>query len=243
MGRSDADPQSGHRPLNIRFIRGDSQKAISVVAGLRFFIDPCLEGELTRLRALEAEDVDLLYVWENDPAVWGVSGTLAPFSRHTLRRFLDEQRFDLYAARQLRLVVETLDGRAVGLVDLFEFEPVDLRAGIGILIHGAGDRGRGFASDALDVLCRYARQVLGLHQLWCSVAPDNAASLTLFRRAGFVEMRPQAGMAPHARRLGRRTAAAKNLLIYLLKPRCPKVRAARYGFLRRRIRTAESGVR
>ena len=145
-----------------------------------------LEGELTRLRALEAEDVDLLYVWENDPAVWGVSGTLAPFSRHTLRRFLDEQRFDLYAARQLRLVVETLDGRAVGLVDLFEFEPVDLRAGIGILIHGA-DRGRGFASDALDVLCRYARQVLGLHQLWCSVAPDNAASLTLFRRAGFVE--------------------------------------------------------
>ena len=142
-----------------------------------------LEGELTRLRALEAEDVDLLYVWENDPAVWGVSGTLAPFSRHTLRRFLDEQRFDLYAARQLRLVVETLDGRAVGLVDLFEFEPVDLRAGI----HGAGDRGRGFASDALDVLCRYARQVLGLHQLWCSVAPDNAASLTLFRRAGFVE--------------------------------------------------------
>ena len=146
-----------------------------------------LEGELTRLRALEAEDVDLLYVWENDPAVWGVSGTLAPFSRHTLRRFLDEQRFDLYAARQLRLVVETLDGRAVGLVDLFEFEPVDLRACIGILIHGAGDRGRGFASDALDVLCRYARQVLGLHQLWCSVAPDNAASLTLFRRAGFVE--------------------------------------------------------
>ena len=146
-----------------------------------------LEGELTRLRALEAEDVDLLYVWENDPAVWGVSGTLAPFSRHTLRRFLDEQRFDLYAARQLRLVVETLDGRAVGLVDLFEFEPVDLRAGIGILIHGAGDRGRGFAADALDVLCRYARQVLGLHQLWCSVAPDNAASLTLFRRAGFVE--------------------------------------------------------
>ena len=146
-----------------------------------------LDGVLTRLRALEAEDVDLLYVWENDPAVWGDSGTLAPFSRHTLRRFLDEQRFDLYAARQLRLVVETLDGRAVGLVDLFEFEPVDLRAGIGILIHGAGDRGRGFASDALDVLCRYARQVLGLHQLWCSVAPDNAASLTLFRRAGFVE--------------------------------------------------------
>ena len=198
-----------------------------------------LEGELTRLRALEAEDVDLLYVWENDPAVWGVSGTLAPFSRHTLRRFLDEQRFDLYAARQLRLVVETLDGRAVGLVDLFEFEPVDLRAGIGILIHGAGDRGRGFASDALDVLCRYARHASTVVQRGARQRRQPHP----LPPCGIRRVRPQAGMAPHARRLGRRTAAAKNLLIYLLKPRCPKVRAARYGFLRRRIRTAESGVR
>ena len=146
-----------------------------------------LEGELTRLRALEAEDVDLLYVWENDPAVWGVSGTLAPFSRHTLRRFLDEQRFDLYAARQLRLVVETLDGRAVGLVDLFEFEPVDLRAGVGILIHDTAQRGKGYAADAVETVCSYARDMLHLHQLWCSVEAGNAASLALFRHAGFSE--------------------------------------------------------
>jgi len=146
-----------------------------------------LEGELTRLRALEAEDVDLLYVWENDPAVWGVSGTLAPFSRHTLRRFLDEQRFDLYAARQLRLVVETLDGRAVGLVDLFEFEPVDLRAGVGILIHDTAQRGKGYAADAVETVCSYARDMLHLHQLWCSVEAGNAASLALFRNAGFSE--------------------------------------------------------
>ena len=185
MGRSDADPQSGHRPLNIRFIRGDSQKAISVVAGLRFFIDPCLSKENSRACAHSKPKTSTCSTCGRTTLPCGASAE--PFSRHTLRRFLDEQRFDLYAARQLRLVVETLDGRAVGLVDLFEFEPVDLRAGIGILIHGAGDRGRGFASDALDVLCRYARQVLGLHQLWCSVAPDNAASLTLFRRAGFVE--------------------------------------------------------
>lgn len=187
MGRSDADPQSGHRPLNIRFIRGDSQKAISVVAGLRFFIDPCLSKENSRACAHSKPKTSTCSTCGRTTQPCGASAERSRLSRHTLRRFLDEQRFDLYAARQLRLVVETLDGRAVGLVDLFEFEPVDLRAGIGILIHGAGDRGRGFASDALDVLCRYARQVLGLHQLWCSVAPDNAASLALFRRAGFVE--------------------------------------------------------
>ena len=145
-----------------------------------------LEGRFVRLRALEAEDLELLYAWENDPSVWGVSGTLAPFSRHTLQRFLDEQRFDIYAARQQRLVIETLAGRAVGLLDLFEFDPVDRRAGVDILIHAVEDRRRGFASDALHILDTYAREVLGLHQLWCNVGADNTASRALFRRAGYV---------------------------------------------------------
>lgn len=144
-----------------------------------------LAGKLTRLRALEPEDLDLLYTWENDPAVWGVSGTLAPFSRRMLQRFLDEQRFDLYAARQLRLVIETCDGRAAGLIDLFEFDPDNRRAGIGILIHDPSDRGHGLAADALATLCRYAREVLGLHQLWCNIGEGNTASTALFRGAGF----------------------------------------------------------
>lgn len=145
-----------------------------------------LEGKLVRLRALEPEDIELLYTWENDPSVWGVSGTLAPFSRHTLQRFLDEQRFDIYATRQQRLVIETLEGHAVGLLDLFEFDPADLRAGVGILIHATADRRQGYASDALQLLDSYAREVLGLHQLWCNVGTDNAASQALYHRAGYV---------------------------------------------------------
>ncbi len=45
-----------------------------------------LEKNGVRLRALEPSDVEILYQWENDPAVWGVSHTLLPFSRHTLER-------------------------------------------------------------------------------------------------------------------------------------------------------------
>ena len=81
----------------------------------------------------------------------------------------------------------SLEGELTRLRAL-EAEDVDLRAGIGILIHGAGDRGRGFASDALDVLCRYAHDTLRAHQLWCNVGADNEASLRLFRSAGFTEI-------------------------------------------------------
>ena len=146
-----------------------------------------IEGALCRLRALEPEDAERMYAWENDPEVWHVSGTTAPFSRHTLARFIEEQRFDIYQTRQLRLIVERHDGTAVGALDLFDFEPQHRRAGLGILIHDRRMRGRGYASDAVAAVCGYARRTLGLHQLWCGVGATNRASLALFRNAGFTQ--------------------------------------------------------
>ena len=94
-----------------------------------------LEGRTTPLRALEPGDIDLMYAWENDTAVWSVSGTLTPFSRHTLERFIQEQQFDIFQTRQQRLFIETLGGIPVGALDFFELDPINRRAGIGILIH------------------------------------------------------------------------------------------------------------
>ena len=145
-----------------------------------------IEGNLCRLRALEPEDLDAMYGWENDTDSWRVSGTVAPFSRHVLLRLIDEQQFDIYATRQMRLVIESLDGTAVGAVDMFEFDPQNLRAGVGIIV-APPYRKQGFALDALQTLERYVRDVLHMHQLWCSVGADNEASLALFRKAGYTE--------------------------------------------------------
>lgn len=145
-----------------------------------------IEGNLCRLRALEPEDLDAMYGWENDTDSWRVSGTVAPFSRHVLSLLIDEQQFDIYATRQMRLVIESLDGSAVGAVDMFEFDPQNLRAGVGIII-APPYRNQGFALDALQTLERYVRDVLRMHQLWCSVGADNEASLALFKKAGYAE--------------------------------------------------------
>ena len=148
-----------------------------------------VEGELIRLRAVEPADIEAMFRWENDPSVWRVSGTTAPFSRHQLERFIEEQQFDIFQTRQQRLIIaRRSDGEAVGAFDLFEFDPLNSRAGIGMLIHPAGERGKGYAGDALETACRYAREVLRLHQLWGQVAADNAASCKMLLRAGFCEM-------------------------------------------------------
>ena len=144
-------------------------------------------GVRCRLRAVEQQDIDYIHRWENDPSVWDVSGTVAPYSRYTVENFVAEQQAGIYATHQLRLMIESVaDGRRVGMADLFEFDAVNLRAGVGILICDEADRRQGYAAEALTLLCEYAREVLRLHQLWCGVDAGNRASRALFRRAGFV---------------------------------------------------------
>ena len=146
-----------------------------------------LEGVKCRLRACEPHDIDYIHRQENNPSVWEVSGTVAPYSRYSIENFVAEQQAGIYATHQLRLIVEcTADGRRVGMVDLFDFDPVNLRAGVGILICDPTDRRHGYATEALGLLCDYAREVLRLHQRGCGVDESNRASLSLFRRAGFV---------------------------------------------------------
>ena len=146
-----------------------------------------LSGDKCRLRAVEPQDVDYILRHENDPSVWEVSGTVAPYSRYSIGNFVAEQQAGIYATHQLRLMIETADdGRRVGMADLYEFDPLNLRAGVGILICDSADRRQGYAAEALRLLCDYAREVLRLHQLWCGVDAGNRASLSLFRGAGFV---------------------------------------------------------
>ncbi|GAA4012559.1 hypothetical protein GCM10022408_26640 [Hymenobacter fastidiosus] len=137
------------------------------------------------LRALEDSDLEFLYALENDPTLWGVSDTLAPVSRYSLKQYLDHAGADFHEVRQLRLVVcAAADGRPVGTLELFGFEPLHQRAGVGITIIAA-ERRQGFARTTLALLLPYARRTLRLHQLFCTIAADNAASLRLFRQAGF----------------------------------------------------------
>ncbi len=138
-----------------------------------------------RLRPLEPEDLEFLYRWENDPAIWKVSNTLAPFSRFILKQYIRESHRDLFETKQLRLIVEDLTGKAVGAIDLFDFDPYHQRAGLGILIYHPGDRRKGFATDALHLMCDYGKNTLGLHQLYAHIGSDNPGSLSLFEKAGF----------------------------------------------------------
>lgn len=146
-----------------------------------------LQGEQLRLRAMEPEDLEVLYTLENDPSSWDISNFSVPYSRFQIRQFIENSQADAYADQQVRLMIERLSDRVVlGTIDLDNFSPMHRRADVGIAILSAY-RGQGYASEALRLLCNYAFGFLRLHQLTAHIAADNEASLRLFHQAGFCD--------------------------------------------------------
>lgn len=145
-----------------------------------------MNGTNICLRALEPSDIELLYKWENDPAIWKVSNTLTPYSLHVLEQYIISSAQDIYSVKQLRLMIQKNgSGPCVGAIDLFDFDPKHLRAGIGIMIGDENERRNGHASEALELMIPYCFDTLHLHQLYCNVAKDNEASIKLFMKFGF----------------------------------------------------------
>lgn len=148
------------------------------------------DSPLITLRALEPSDIDLLYKWENDRDNWRVSNTITPYSKHILKKYLENSHLDIYQTKQLRLMIDLKDrnlksARTIGTIDLFDFDPYHNRAGVGILIGDKSERKKGYASAALDNLVHYTFHTLQLNQIYCNILTNNKESLKLFQKHGF----------------------------------------------------------
>ena len=140
------------------------------------------------LRAPEPADIDIIFRWENDMKIWHLGSTLAPYSRFAIEQFVLNTDNDIFASKQLRLMIDWHSGgpevKTIGSIDLYDFDPYHKRAGIGILIDEAS-RHQGFAYEALGLLIDYCFKTLSLHQLYCNIEKSNEMSIRLFTKAGF----------------------------------------------------------
>jgi diamine N-acetyltransferase len=147
-----------------------------------------LENDKIILRALEPEDLDVLYKWENDSTLWRDGTTLTPYSKFALREYLSNSTLDIFQLRQLRLMIEEkASGTSIGTIDLYDFDPMNLRAGIGILLDVAY-RHHGFGLQALHLMKEFAFQFLLLKQLYAYVPKSNEASYKLFAKGEYKEI-------------------------------------------------------
>ena len=144
-----------------------------------------LNDGIVALRAIEPTDLDMLTGWENETDLWELGCTLAPYSRKRLWDYIENYQPDIYIARQLRLMaVDIASGNPVGTLDLYDFDPHNRRAGVGVLIDRAW-QGKGYGRRMLQLGMDYAGHFIGMHQLWAIIPIDNVRSQALFSESGF----------------------------------------------------------
>jgi len=140
-----------------------------------------------KLRTLKDADLDFLFSLENDKSLWAVSGTTEPFSLVQLANYISNAKQDIAIAEQFRFVIDW-QGKAIGCIDLYEYNFKKQNAGVGIVILKQYRR-KGFAKQSLTLLIKYAWEKLHLKQLHTGIFSDNKASLALFQSVGFEMVR------------------------------------------------------
>jgi diamine N-acetyltransferase len=144
-----------------------------------------LKGKHIYLRALEPEDLEFIHAIENDENFWEISNTQTPYSKYLIKQYIDYAHKDIYEVKQLRLVISSYKDVPLGMIDIFDFDFKNNRAGIGILIKETEDRKHGFGFEALNLLVDYCFNQLYLHQVYCNISEENEASIKLFTKQGF----------------------------------------------------------
>ena len=143
-----------------------------------------LKNDRMTLRSPEPEDLELMYAMENDTTLWSVGSATLPYSRYTLRAYLEQSRQDLFSEHQARFIIDLTEGEAAGMIDLAEYDPLNSRAEVCVGLLGQ-HRGKGIATEALQLLCEYAFKKLHIHQLYGYVPQWNNESIALFEKNGF----------------------------------------------------------
>lgn len=138
---------------------------------------------MIRLRKIEPTDIPYLYQWENDAQMWADSDTHNPLSKADLREYIASSTGDIYRDGQLRLMIDD-EGSTMGCIDLFDFDPRNRKAAIGMYI-APHARGKGIGTKAVKLIEEYAFGFLKLRMLYAIIATKNTACSTIYKKESY----------------------------------------------------------
>jgi RimJ/RimL family protein N-acetyltransferase len=145
-----------------------------------------IAGDRIVLRAWEREDARAR--WEADQTADPTEVRLRDW--HEPPKSL-QQREAEYDAREadesgatLAFIIEA-EGQPVGDVNLFSIDQRNRSAALGLSIWRPEHRDRGYGTDAIRALLRWAFRELNLHRVELSVDPGNARAVHVYEKLGF----------------------------------------------------------
>jgi diamine N-acetyltransferase len=136
------------------------------------------------LRRPKLLDLDQLILWENNLDNSLFSENPIFYTTEQIEEFLNSDQ-DIFSDGQIRFMID-FGGISVGCVDLFEYDIVNSRAGVGIFMDEKF-RNMGIAREALSLLKFICIKDYFISNLHANILHTNKASIQLFERAGFTK--------------------------------------------------------
>jgi len=148
-----------------------------------------LEGELVTLRALEPDDLERCHRWMNDSEVTRfLEGGRYPLSMANERQWLDAAMTTRSGFSDVLLAIETRDGGVhIGNAGLHEASPEHRRAYLGIVIGEKEYWSKGYGTDTVRALLRFAFEQMNLNRVELGTFDFNERAQACYRKCGFVE--------------------------------------------------------
>ncbi len=143
------------------------------------------KGDQVYIRLVESSDAGTILLWENNPENWKVSETEVQFDLNLVLTLIEQaQKIRTYGQLRFMICLNSSD-EAIGTIDLFDANFKHKRAGVGVLIADKSQRNKGFAKEALTLIVKYSKEILGFKNLYCTIHSDNKSSVKLFESIGF----------------------------------------------------------
>ncbi len=144
-----------------------------------------LYGERTRLRAMEREDIPTFARWFNDPEVRRYLLMYEPMSRVKEERWFEET-LNSRGEFLYTIDAETKDGWVtIGNVGLHRVDWKNRTATLGIVLGEKTYWGRGYGTDAVRTMLRFAFHELNLHRVELETFSFNPRAWRCYERLGF----------------------------------------------------------
>ncbi len=153
-------------------------------APIEFPVEGLSDG-VVRLRLMSDADVEAVVEAVQDPEIPRWTRVPSPYGADDALQWLRASSTGVANGTDLStLVVDAEDDRLLGAVALHAVSPEHGRCSAGYWLSTEA-RGRGVATRALSLLCRYAFDELDVQRIELWIDPANAASLALAERVGF----------------------------------------------------------
>jgi len=147
---------------------------------------PVLRGSLVYLRASERSDVDAFVRWFNDGETLRFVGMHDPLSvaleERWFERMLESQGRDAYHF----VICLRSDQRSIGTIGFFDIDPLNGSAEVGITIGDKALWGKGYGTDAMNVLVDFGFGTLRLERIQLRVYDFNTRARRSYEKSGFV---------------------------------------------------------